>query len=79
MLPRAEETAILTGQPTTFFFNDNPVAEIMRVPGVASVSPEVYIATLSAPAARIQFNLSGSIPVKTSLSLRGCNQTLADL
>ena len=44
----AEETAILTGQPTTFFFNTNPVAEIMRIPGVAAVSPEVYIATLSA-------------------------------
>ena len=44
----AGESLLLNGQPTTFFFNNNPVPEIMRVPGVAAVSPQLYIATLGA-------------------------------
>ena len=59
----AGEDVILTGQPTTFFFNTNPVPEIMRVPGVTAVSPEIYIATLRAsccsyPVQLIGFNSS---------------------
>ena len=55
----AAEDVILTGQPTTFFFNTNPVPEIMRIPGVAAVSPEVYIATLSASCCSLPVQLIG--------------------
>ena len=59
----AGESLILNGQPTTFFFNNNPVPEIMRDPGVAAVCPQLYIATLGAsccsyPVQLIGFNSS---------------------
>ena len=58
----ADEAAVLTGQPTTFFFNDNPVPEIMRVPGVAAVSPQLYIATLRASCCAYPVQLIGFNP-----------------
>ncbi len=42
----ASQTVILTGQPTTFFFNDTGFEKISRLPGVAKASPEIYVATL---------------------------------
>jgi len=42
----AGETVLLTGQPTSFFFQDSGFEQIARVPGVAKASPEIFIATL---------------------------------
>jgi putative ABC transport system permease protein len=42
------ETILLTGQPTSFFFEDTGFEQISRVPGVAKASPQIYIATLFA-------------------------------
>jgi putative ABC transport system permease protein len=42
------ETILLTGRPTSFFFEDAGYEEISRIPGVAKASPQIYIATLFA-------------------------------
>jgi putative ABC transport system permease protein len=42
------ENTLLTGSPTTFFFNETGIGKISRVPGVAKASPQIYIATLLA-------------------------------
>ena len=55
----AGESLLLNGQPTTFFFNNNPVPEIMRDPGVAAVSPQLYIATLGASCCSYPIQLIG--------------------
>ena len=44
----AGQTVLLTGEPTTFFLDGSIVEEIARIPGVAKVSPQIYIATLHA-------------------------------
>jgi putative ABC transport system permease protein len=40
------QTVLLTGEPTTFFFNDSGFEQISRLPGVAKASPEIFVATL---------------------------------
>jgi putative ABC transport system permease protein len=42
----AGETVLLTGQPTSFFFQDTGFEQIAQVPGVAKASPEIFVATL---------------------------------
>lgn len=42
----AGENALLTGQPTTFFFQDSGFGAIADTPGVAKASPEIFIGTL---------------------------------
>ena len=44
----AGETIILNGQPSSFFFDAANLEKISRIPGVAKVSPQIYIATLFA-------------------------------
>jgi putative ABC transport system permease protein len=44
----AGENILLTGRPTSFFFEDTGFEKISRVPGVARASPQIYIATLFA-------------------------------
>ena len=43
---KAGETVLLTGEPTTFFFENSSYEGIEQIPGVAKASPELYIATL---------------------------------
>jgi len=43
----AGEVSLLTGQPSMFFFNDTGLGAISEVPGVARVSPQILIASLS--------------------------------
>ena len=45
---RAGQTIILTGYPTSFFFEDSGFEKISRIRGVAQASPQIYIATLFA-------------------------------
>jgi putative ABC transport system permease protein len=42
------ENILLTGSPTTFFFNDSGMEKISRIHGVANASSQIYIATLLA-------------------------------
>jgi putative ABC transport system permease protein len=42
------ETVILTGKPTSFFFDDSGYEKIAKIPGVSRASPQIYIATLFA-------------------------------
>ena len=44
----AGQTVLLTGEPTTFFLDGSSVGAIAGIPGVAKVSPQIYIATLHA-------------------------------
>jgi putative ABC transport system permease protein len=44
----AGQTVILSGQPSSFFFEDANYEKISRIPGVAKASPQIYIATLFA-------------------------------
>ena len=44
----AGQTVILSGQPSSFFFEDSIYKRISRIPGVAKASPQIYIATLFA-------------------------------
>jgi len=44
----AGQTVILSGQPSSFFFEDANYEKISRIPGVAKASPQIYIATLLA-------------------------------
>ena len=44
----AGETIILNGQPSSFFFDAANLEKVSRIPGVAKVSPQIYIATLFA-------------------------------
>ena len=44
----AGQTVILSGQPSSFFFEDSNYKQISRIPGVAKASPQIYIATLFA-------------------------------
>jgi putative ABC transport system permease protein len=44
----AGQTVILSGQPSSFFFEDSNYKKISRIPGVAKASPQIYIATLFA-------------------------------
>jgi putative ABC transport system permease protein len=44
----AGQTVILSGQPSSFFFEDVNYEKISRIPGVAKASPQIYIATLFA-------------------------------
>ncbi|HUU74924.1 MAG TPA: FtsX-like permease family protein [Methanoregulaceae archaeon] len=44
----AGQTVILSGQPTSFFFEESNLDKISRIPGVAKASPQIYIATLFA-------------------------------
>jgi putative ABC transport system permease protein len=44
----AGQTVILSGQPSSFFFEDSNYEKISRIPGVAKASPQIYIATLFA-------------------------------
>lgn len=43
----AGEASLLTGQPSSFFFNDTGFNAVSGVPGIARVSPQILIATLS--------------------------------
>jgi putative ABC transport system permease protein len=42
------ENILLTGRPTSFFFEDTGFEKISRIQGVAKASPQIYIATLFA-------------------------------
>jgi putative ABC transport system permease protein len=42
----ASQSVILTGEPSTFFFNDTGFEQIAGLPGVTKASPEIYVATL---------------------------------
>ena len=42
----AGQTVILSGQPSSFFFDNSDYKQISRIPGVAKASPQIYIATL---------------------------------
>jgi putative ABC transport system permease protein len=55
----AGEDVILTGQPSTFLFNNTPVPEIMRITGVAEACPQVFIATLQASCCSFPVQLIG--------------------
>jgi putative ABC transport system permease protein len=44
----AGQTIILTGQPSSFFFDGANLEKISRISGVAKASPQIYIATLHA-------------------------------
>jgi putative ABC transport system permease protein len=44
----AGQTVILSGQPSSFFFEDANFEKISRIQGVAKASPQIYIATLFA-------------------------------
>ncbi len=44
----AGQAVLLTGEPTTFFLDGSSVGAIAGIPGVAKVSPQIYIATLHA-------------------------------
>jgi putative ABC transport system permease protein len=44
----AGQTVILTGQPSSFFFDADNLEKISRIAGVAKASPQIYIATLHA-------------------------------
>lgn len=44
----AGQTVILSGQPSSFFFENSNYEKISRIPGVAKASPQIYIATLFA-------------------------------
>jgi putative ABC transport system permease protein len=44
----ASQTVILSGQPSSFFFEDSSYDKISGIPGVEKASPQVYIATLFA-------------------------------
>lgn len=44
----AGQSVILTGIPTSFFFEDSGFEKISRIHGVAKASPQIYIATLFA-------------------------------
>jgi putative ABC transport system permease protein len=44
----AGQSVILTGTPTSFFFEDSVFEKVTRVQGVAKASPQIYIATLFA-------------------------------
>jgi putative ABC transport system permease protein len=44
----AGQTVILSGQPSSFFFEDANYEKISRIPGVAKASRQIYIATLFA-------------------------------
>ena len=44
----AGENILLTGRPTSFFFEDTSFEKISHVPGVARASPQIFIATLFA-------------------------------
>ena len=44
----AGQTIILSGQPSSFFFEDTDYEQISRIPGVAKASPQIYITTLYA-------------------------------
>jgi putative ABC transport system permease protein len=44
----AGQAVLLTGEPTTFFLDGSTVGTIAGIPGVATVSPQIYIATLHA-------------------------------
>jgi len=74
----AAEDVILTGQPTSFFFNETPIPEILRTPGVSAICPEVYISTLAAtccsyPVQMVGFNSSEGFTITPWLqsSLKG--------
>ncbi|MDD1719411.1 MAG: FtsX-like permease family protein, partial [Methanoregulaceae archaeon] len=57
------EAVILTGQPTTFFFENEKIGEIGRVEGVGQTAPQAYIATLSdAPCCSLPVELIGFTP-----------------
>ena len=44
----AGQTVILSGQPSSFFFEDANYDKISSIPGVEKASPQIYIATLHA-------------------------------
>jgi putative ABC transport system permease protein len=44
----AGQTVILSGQSSSFFFENSDYERISRIPGVAKASPQIYIATLFA-------------------------------
>jgi putative ABC transport system permease protein len=44
----AGQTVILSGQPSSFFFEDTNYEKISRIKGVEKASPQIYIATLFA-------------------------------
>jgi putative ABC transport system permease protein len=44
----AGQSVILNGQPSSFFFDAANLEKVSRIPGVAKVSPQIYIATLFA-------------------------------
>jgi putative ABC transport system permease protein len=55
----AGDDVILTGQPTTFLFNDTPAPEIMRIAGVGEASAQIYVASLQASCCSYPVQLIG--------------------
>ncbi len=57
------ETVILTGQPSTFFFNSSILSSVQGIQGVEAASGQVYIATLKdAPCCSLPVQLIGFDP-----------------
>jgi putative ABC transport system permease protein len=72
----AGQSVILTGQPNSFFFNDNSFEKISRIPGVLKAGPQIYVATLfasccAAPVQMIAIDQEHDFTVSPWLKERG--------
>ncbi len=56
------QSALLRGEPSTFYFDAGTTEKIARVEGVGDVSPQLYIATLSAGCCAYPLQLIGFEP-----------------
>jgi putative ABC transport system permease protein len=63
------QSALLRGEPSTFYFDAGTTEKIARVEGVGDVSPQLYIATLSAGCCAYPLQLIGFEP-KTDFVIR---------
>jgi putative ABC transport system permease protein len=68
----AGQTVILSGQPSSFFFENSNFEKISMIPGVAKASPQIYIATLfasccAAPVQMIAIDQENDFTVSTWL------------
>jgi len=65
----AGENSILSGKPAMFFFSDDGFEKISRIPGVAKVSPEILVATLSGAACCSDYLQIIAVDPKNDLTL----------
>lgn len=56
------QSALLRGEPSTFYFDEGFVEKLQQVEGVAQTSPQLYIATLSAGCCAYRLQLIGFDP-----------------